>query len=88
VRVCFDVTGDLIVDLPNDILTMAQVIGLGEGYVGFDVIYDFDGDGFIGLPNGLLSEPSTYSRTARSSLRGGASESLWVESVGIWLKAI
>ncbi|MCI0855254.1 MAG: DUF11 domain-containing protein [Chloroflexi bacterium] len=54
VRACFDVTGDLIVDLPNDILTMAQVVGLGEGAIGFDVIYDFEGDGFIGLPNDLL----------------------------------
>ena len=32
-----------------------EVSGLGEGDVGFDVIYDFEGDGFIGLPNDLLS---------------------------------
>lgn len=54
VRACFDVTGDLIVDLPNDILTMVQKLSLSEGDAGFDVIYDFDGDGFIGLPFDLL----------------------------------
>ena len=54
VRACFDITGDLIVDLPNDIFTMVQVLSLEEGDAGFDVIYDFDGDGFIGLANDLL----------------------------------
>ena len=54
VRACFDINGDNIVDLPNDILTMTQVVGLSEGDIGFDVIYDFEGDGFIGLPNDLL----------------------------------
>ncbi|MCH8007940.1 MAG: DUF11 domain-containing protein [Chloroflexi bacterium] len=54
VRACFDVTGDLIVDLPNDILGVILVLGLREGDIGYDVIYDFEGDGFIGLPNDLL----------------------------------
>ena len=54
VRACFDINGDLIVDLPNDILTMIQSLGLREGDVGFDKIKDFDGDGFVGLPFDLL----------------------------------
>lgn len=54
VRACFDVNGDLIVDLTNDILSMVFALGLFEGDVGYDVIFDFDGDGFIGLSNDLL----------------------------------
>jgi len=54
VRACFDVTGDFIVDLPNDILTTVLHVRLSEEDVDFDVIYDFDGDGFIGLPNDVL----------------------------------
>ena len=54
VRACFDVTGDLFVDLPNDILAMVFALGESEGDVGYDVIFDFDGDGFIGLPNDML----------------------------------
>ena len=54
VRACFDVTGDLIVDLPNDILTMMNHVGLSEGDIGYNLIYDFDGDGHISLPFDLL----------------------------------
>ncbi len=54
VRACFDVTGDLKVDLPNDILMMLNHINLSEGDIGFDVIYDFDGDGHISLAFDLL----------------------------------
>ncbi len=54
VRACFDVTGDLIVDLPNDILTVIDAFGLSEGDIGFDALYDFEGDGFVGLAFDIL----------------------------------
>ena len=54
-RACFDVDGDTIVDLPNDITLMILHMLIEEGDPDYDVIYDFDGDGFIGLANDLLS---------------------------------
>ena len=33
---------------------MVFKLGLSGGDIGYDVIYDFDGDGFIGLPFDLL----------------------------------
>ncbi len=54
VRACFDVTGDLIVDLSNDIFGILQKYGLSTGDPGFDIIFDFDEDGFIGLSNDIF----------------------------------
>ncbi len=55
VRACFDVTGDLIVDLSNDIFNIIQHFGESTGDPGFDIIYDFDEDGFIGLNNDIFN---------------------------------
>ncbi len=53
-RACFDIDGDLIVDLANDILTMIESLGLSDSDIEFDVLYDFDGDGFVGLAFDML----------------------------------
>ncbi len=48
-KACFDVTGDLVVDLLFDILTVVQHHGEVTGDPGFDVLYDIDGDGTVSL---------------------------------------
>ncbi|MCH7698264.1 MAG: DUF11 domain-containing protein [Chloroflexi bacterium] len=60
VRACFDVTGDLIVDLTNDIFNIIQHFGESTGDPGFDIIYDFDEDGFIGLNNDIFNVLNNY----------------------------
>lgn len=54
VRACFDITGDLIVDLANDILGIALAHGLMTGDPGWDIILDFDDDGIVTLANDIL----------------------------------
>ena len=60
IKACFDVNGDLIVDLANDIFETIQHYGLYSTDPGFDTIYDFDGDGFIGLANDILPVIQNY----------------------------
>jgi uncharacterized repeat protein (TIGR01451 family) len=48
-KACYDVTGDLKVDLFNDIIGVINHHGLMTGEPGFDVIYDFDGGGKVDL---------------------------------------
>ena len=60
VRACFDINGDLIVDLLFDILTIVQHHGEVLGDPGFDPIYDMDGDGTIGLLFDILPTLQHY----------------------------
>ena len=48
-KACFDVNGDLVVDLLFDILSIVNKFGFEVGDPEYDVIFDFDGDGTIGL---------------------------------------
>jgi len=60
IRACFDVAGpgmtgpDGVVDLANDILAVILHAPSFEGDLLYDPIYDFDGDGSIGLPYDIL----------------------------------
>lgn len=54
IRACFDVSGDLYVSLFQDILQIVNRYQAQEGDAEYDIIYDFDGNGSISLPNDIL----------------------------------
>lgn len=51
---CFDVNGDGVIDLPNDILGVIQRFNARWGDDNYALVYDVTGGGVIDLPNDVL----------------------------------
>ena len=51
---CYDVNGDGLVDLPNDILGVIQKFNARWGDDNYSLLYDVSGGGVIDLPNDVL----------------------------------
>lgn len=60
---CNDVTGDGIVDLPNDILGVILHHNTRWGDDDYALLYDVDGGGVVDLPNDILSTILAYHPT-------------------------
>lgn len=77
---CFDVTGDGLVDLPNDVLGVIQHFNAKWGDDDYALVYDVTGGGVIDLPNDVLgtilafnpSPPSNCSDVDTQVIRSAA----------------
>ena len=57
---CFDVNGDGVVDLPNDILGVISRFNARWGDDNYALVYDVTGGGVIDLPNDVLGVILAY----------------------------